>query len=220
MLLTFLKEKLLESLFPRNCVSCGLKNTYFCEKCLNKTDREIKQPVLPNFVSALFPYKDKNIRKLIWFLKYKNIREIATIFSPFFLDLLIEISEENYLKYGTRDITLISIPTHKSKKNKKGYNQTEILIEEIVKQAPLYFKADFEILIKVKNTISQTKTKNKKERELNPKDSFLVSKKADLKNKNIILIDDVCTTGATLKEAKLVLEKAGARSVKSITIAH
>ncbi len=221
MLITFLKEKLLESLFPRNCLSCGLKNTYFCKDCLNKIERGVDESTLPDFVSAIFSYKEKNIRKLIWFLKYRNAREIATMFSPFFLEILENMSEENYLKYSTREIILMPIPIHKSKKNKKGYNQTEVLIEEIIKlNHSNFLKSDFISLIKIKNTISQTKTKNKRERKLNPKDSFRVSENIDLKKKIIILIDDVCTTGATLKEIKKTLKEAGASSVKAITIAH
>ncbi len=75
-------------------------------------------------------------------------------------------------------------------------------------------------MVKKRHTKAQSKTKSRKERLVNVKNSFVVRKAEKIKGKNIIIFDDVTTTGATLKEAKKVLKKAGAKKVYFMTMAH
>ena len=115
------------------------------------------------------------------------------------------------------DITFI--PLHKNRENWRGFNQSEILAEKIaVKHNFLHHK----ILARKKNTRTQKDLK-KKSREENIKDAFMLSpdfKSSQIKNKNIILIDDVVTTGSTFLEAAKVLRKNGSGAVLCIAFAR
>ena len=99
--------------------------------------------------------------------------------------------------------------------HERGYNQVEFLIDEIVKISGGIFKSDFNLLRKIKNTPRQTGLK-KEERLKNVKGVF----EADLevKRKNIILVDDITTTGATINEARGVLEQAGVRNILVVVV--
>jgi competence protein ComFC len=76
------------------------------------------------------------------------------------------------------------------------------------------------VLMKTKETRSQVCVKNRAERLRNIRGSFCVRNAEKIKGKNILIVDDVTTTGATLAEAKKVLRKSGAKSVMCITLAH
>ncbi|MDA8611349.1 phosphoribosyltransferase family protein [Candidatus Pacebacteria bacterium] len=119
--------------------------------------------------------------------------------------------------------TIIPIPSSKKRRREKGFNQCELLCESILKNNPNLFNYQNNILKKSVHKISQTKL-NKKERLKNLKNSMSISKKTEdyklIKSKPIILIDDVWTTGATIKEAVRVLEEAGVKRVLVFTLAH
>lgn len=93
--------------------------------------------------------------------------------------------------------------------NHRGYNQTKLIAKELtgiteIRNAPL--------LRKIKDTKEQ-KRLNAAERRENLKNAFAVNPKADVKGKNVLIIDDVCTTGSTLSEASRILKEAGADKV-------
>lgn len=146
-------------------------------------------------------------------LKYKNISGLAPILS----DLLIAATNESSFVFGEKSL-IIPIPLHPLKKYERGFNQSSLIAEQFSKKLGLIYIE--EGLCKVKETISQTKLKIA-ERSLNVKNSFIVNPRysSELKNKDIILIDDVFTTGATLREGAKVLKKAGARYVYLLAVA-
>jgi predicted amidophosphoribosyltransferase len=75
-------------------------------------------------------------------------------------------------------------------------------------------------LKKIKNTTPQFKIKSKEDRKKNIEDSLKIKNPKKIKGKNILLFDDILTTGATLNEAKKVLKKAGAKKIVFMVIAH
>ena len=117
----------------------------------------------------------------------------------------------NYLDF------IIPMPLHKTKLREREFNQAEILSMHIAKE----FNKDSisNILLRHRQTKTQTELKNK-DRFLNVANSFSVDSRSDLKGKNILLIDDVLTTGATSSEAALALKKAGAQTVFVLTLAN
>jgi len=128
-----------------------------------------------------------------------------------------EISED--LSAG--ETLLIPIPITKARRKERGFNQTEMLAENLMKIVPANFLLHYEpnILIKTKETEKQT-FKNRAERLASLKDSFQVTDPEKIKDKKIILLDDVVTTGATISEVKRVLKQAHAKSIQAITLAH
>ena len=98
----------------------------------------------------------------------------------------------------------------------RGYNQAELIAKEISEK--LYIPINNKILFRIKNPKRQVKTSTRSERLKNQHNTFKVAE--GVLNSNIILVDDVTTTGATIKEARDILIKNGAKKVMAITIAH
>ena len=119
------------------------------------------------------------------------------------------------------DPILINIPISTLKKMDRGYNQNDRVIQSFIKQGGSGFISwEKNILIKTKDTKPQSRTENRNERLENIKNSFGIKNPEKIQGKNILLFDDVLTTGATLNEAKKVLMKAGAKKVITMTLAH
>jgi len=112
---------------------------------------------------------------------------------------------------------VIPVPIFIKKKKVRGYNQAE----EIAKQFAKYLKLQLlpDILIKTKNTISQTEL-TKEERKENIKNAFLVKDRELIENKSILLIDDVFTSGSTMDECSRILKENGAKEVFGMAVAR
>jgi len=219
---SYISQSLVGTLFPTSCLSCGVENLFICPSCL--TQRVLlDKGTLPPHTTALFSYRDPVIKKILWYLKYKNISRIAEELSPFLYDTCQEISHENFLHYGDPRLLLIPIPLYKSKEKKRGYNQSKLLVKSIIKKQKgenIFLSYQDTVLVKTKDTTSQTKQKSKKERLANIQNSFIVENKDLIKGKHILLVDDIVTTGATIEEARRILLRAGARSVSALAVAH
>lgn len=173
---------------------------------------------------SLFSYRDPKIKALIWELKYHRNPIVISKLGLIFSDLLQEELLEKSLFKNINEWTLLSIPISRNKLRERGFCQTDLLCREIMKnlrssnnQMRVIYEPDG--LKKIKDTKSQSWTKNKEERMENLKDAFSASPKI-VGGKNIILIDDVLTTGSTVEEVRKTLLKAGANEVFTWTIAH
>lgn len=164
-----------------------------------------------NYIKSIYSYKDPLIRELIWQIKYKkNVKaiEIAGY------SLYKKIIEDKY-----KGKILIPIPISKERRKERGYNQCELIINEILKyDTAEIFNKDFNILYRIKNIEKQT-FKNRNDRLINTKDIFQAKNNGNEKIP-LILIDDVSTTGSTMNEASLALKKAGYVNIEYLTIAH
>lgn len=206
-------------IFPVNCVSCGKNDTYLCLDCLSScppAERESE-----NWIFPMYDYRNKNIKKCIWLFKYKNKKSIASIFADTMYPRILEEISERKLIENFKNPILIPIPLSKKRFRERGFNQAELLCEEIVK---LDKKENLELLnnalIRTVDKEHQAKIEDRKKRIANIIGCFKVINENLINGKNIILIDDVTTTGATLSEAKKILKGAGARKVIAFTIAH
>ncbi|MCK4918441.1 MAG: ComF family protein [Candidatus Pacebacteria bacterium] len=177
-------------------------------------------PPLKNSI-AIFSYKNKFTRQAIWSLKFKNNSKISQLFGQITYDYLIEeLSELNLLTNFDKPI-LISIPITSKKKRERGYNQTELIALEISKlDNNNSFEYRKNILKKIKNTLPQSRTRSKEERENNLKDCFKVIMPKLIHGRNIILLDDVITTGTTMNEAKKTLLKHNPKQIICVALAH
>tara|TARA_Y100000031_G_scaffold150898_2_gene191127 strand:- start:45246 stop:45656 length:411 start_codon:yes stop_codon:yes gene_type:complete len=129
-----------------------------------------------------------------------------------------DLSDETLFR-GFVHPLVIPIPLSKKRLRKRGFNQAELLAREFTMR-DTSFTLSTNVLYKIKDTRSQTTLKNRTERMANVIDSFEARNAEKIKDKNIILIDDIYTTGATLNEARRILINAGARMVLCCTIAH
>lgn len=209
----------LELVFPSKCLSCGTRGVEICEKCLSLfpgAEREVQ-----NWIFALFDYRHPPVKKAVWFLKYKNGKRLASLFGEILYErILEELYDLKKFEDFDRPI-LIPIPLYSTRLKERGFNQSEILCKKIIffdKNKYLGFEKD--TLIKRKETKHQALIKNRNERLRNLAGSFGVKNVEKIKDRNLILIDDVTTTGATLNEARKILKASGAKKIFAFTIAH
>ena len=225
---------ILNIVFPVKCISCGKNGVDLCPTCL--LDSPPAERESANWIFPVYDYRYPGIKKSLWLLKYSGKKRLAGVFAEIIYNkILEELSELSVMENFTEPI-LIPIPLSIQRHRERGYNQAELICREIIKidnlrlsaqaghgvDEKLKFSLEKNILIKIKETEHQARIKNRHTRLKNIIDSFAVkdAEKNKIKNKNIILIDDITTTGATLTEAKKVLKKAGARKVIAFTVAH
>ena len=174
-----------------------------------------------SFASTLFSYRDPDIRNLIWALKYHGQKNVSKMFSIYLYEhILSELGENAYLSNFYSPI-LIPIPLSKKRLRERGYNQAEIIARDILSHdGSKLFSLIENVLIKINNSNHQAHTSSKKEREANIINSFKAVNRDLIEGRNILLIDDVITTGATVIEARKILLDAGAKNVRALSIAH
>ena len=149
------------------------------------------------------------MRKSIHELKYRNLKAI----SPCLGELLADFLDENPLPGEA----LVSVPLHPRRLRERGYNQSGLLAGELGKRIDLPVIED--CLIRVKQAQPQVRAVDVEERRRNVADAF-VCRDERMTGKQIILIDDVCTSGATLESCAAALKDKGAASVWGLTLAR
>jgi ComF family protein len=169
---------------------------------------------------ALFSYRDARVRDLVWEIKYKkNPILVEAVAKLLFEEIFEDISDAQLFR--NKESLLIPIPVSDERRRERGYNQMEVLGKAIEKlDTEKIFSYNPKILKKSHNTVSQTKTKSKKERLENIKGSFAITNPSLVLGRDIILLDDVLTTGATFAEASRILKQSGAKHITCLAIAH
>lgn len=199
-----LKQLLRKILFDNTCSLCGghLENKgYLCSKCIIKLE---KMSDLKKRENLYYLYYYTDVKKIIFDLKFKNRKGIANGLSRYIKESIEEIQIKEKID------VVISVPVNKKRFLERGYNQ----VDEILKSADI----KFENIERVKNTKHMYEIKEYKKRKENVKKAFKVTK--DYFQKNILVVDDIVTTGATIKEIeKEFLENQKAKSVIFFTIA-
>jgi ComF family protein len=221
-----LREALLDLLFPPRCVGCHREGEWFCAVCRRQAEM-IPLPIclhcghhLPAGQSCSFcrglridairsvAYFDGALREAIHQLKYGGARVLAEPLGQ----MLAEYVRQNPM---AADLAL-AVPLHPQRLRERGYNQSQLLAEYLAHQ--LHIPSSSEILQRLRHTRPQVGL-NAQERQQNVAEAF--SAEADqVRGRNILLIDDVCTTGATLEACNAALKAAGARAVWALTLAR
>lgn len=212
---------ILNILFPQKCMVCNKGGELICLNCAQKT-KNAKPTKLGNIFSAA-NYHDPAIKKSIWLLKYRGIKSIAKPLAELvFLRLCLHLnigainSEDEFL--DPTEWMIIPIPLSKKRLKERGYNQTELLARSISDKTKIPLVLD--VLYKNRHTETQVSIKNKAQRIENLKNAFSVKNRGSMRNKNIILVDDVTTTGTTIAEATKTLRANGAQKVLALTVAR
>jgi competence protein ComFC len=237
------KVAILDTLFPMHCVSCNQEGSFLCESCFSKIELLLVQvcsrceklitekgslcdhckkdsPALANLVVAS-RYKDGNISKLVHLYKYNFVEDLHVPLGR----LLVKIILKNNLPLPD---LIIPIPLHPRRLRWRGFNQSELLVKYVSENLTPGFAIPVvsDIVIRKKYTPPQMQIGKYSERRKNMQDAFALNKKFMLnqpdflKNKRILLVDDIATTGATLFECAKVLQQNGARKVFGAVIAR
>ena len=209
-------QYIIDFIFPPKTEELRLR-AFSTEKFYSEVEKASKTEF--TFIKAIFSYKNPLVRELIWQIKYKENRHALKCAGfALFKNLCMENPREENPDEA-ENILLIPIPISKKRRNERGYNQCELIIDEILKlDSRNIFKADYDFLIRTKHIEKQT-FKNRNERIQNTEHIFAITKRYPFDTK-IIIIDDVTTTGSTLREAYELLLKAGYIYVKAMTVAH
>lgn len=173
-----------------------------------------------SFIKDLsFPLSEILIKNILEVEEYGDFQDLVLAnFSQENKEEKIYIKEEKNKEVET---VIIPVPLHRMRYNWRGFNQAFLLAECIADR----FKLDIynNVLFRKRNTKPQTKAKSTRERKENIKGAFFISKYLNvgnlIKNKNVIIVDDVCTTSATLKECAKELKKVGVKSVWGLVVA-
>ena len=172
-------------------------------------------------ISALFDYQDPLVKECVWEVKYSGNKKLAGLFGEILADFICHELAERILFSNFTNPLLVPIPMADRRRAERGWNQTEIICRAILANRNVnFFEYIEDALIKVLHTESQTKTQNKEERRENLKNSMLVKYPEKIVGGNIILVDDVTTTGATFAEARRALREAGAKKILCVALAH
>ena len=222
-------EILLDFLFPPHCAGCGREGRFICQSCLESLPR-IEPPYCERCGTPLAsvgpcpgcdrsPLSIDGIRSLFLFegaarqavhsLKYRNIKALAHPLGQ----LLAQYLNHHALPAQV----LVPVPLHRQRLRQRGYNQAALLAQELGRQTGLPMQEG--ALLRLRNAPAQAKANAAAERVDNVRGAFRCSSPV-LQGKQALLIDDVCTTGATLNACAVALKEAGAASVWGLTVAR
>lgn len=191
----------------------------FCEKASigGFTHPMCKRRYGLNGLWSLGVYQDP-LKKAIQKLKYKWIVELAEVLVDITIDYWARYQPlllEQIKKDKGKGCIIVPVPLHFIRQNWRGFNQSSLLGKSLAKKLGLNYQ---ESLKRIKNTTPQVKLSMDKRRD-NIKNAFALAEPCTL-TPDILLIDDVWTTGATLKECCFILKKGGAKSVWALTLAR
>ncbi len=242
-----LKKNFLELLFPKRCLSCQkfLKEEnklFLCSDCLQKIELNnglfcpvckkrlflinIKNSSLKkitrcyhknNYLYALASatsYQLEVIQKIIYAFKYQFLKDLSYLLASL---TYLYLERNQILEFITSNhFLMMPVPLFRKKENFRGFNQAALFGKILAQKLKLEFSE--KLLIQKRSTKDQTGL-SFNERKLNVKDAFLLLNPEKIKKRNIILIDDVYTTGATLQEIALLLKKSQAQKILGLTFA-
>jgi ComF family protein len=202
---------------PRLCASCKNKllpeEKIVCDECYSKLkipdssflkeEYQIKfshPKLIEDFRAGLIFEEDNPCRNMIHSLKYEKKYAVGIYLGR----LVANIFSEEIKKWCSDFI--IPVPLYSVKKSNRGYNQSEFIAKGISKELGIPCKKN--LLKRIRHTQTQTKL-NALERRINVQNAFKLKNEIELREKKVILVDDVVTTGSTILECANVLKKAG-----------
>lgn len=212
------KNFVLDLLFPIQCLGCGQEGNFICPACFEKIPLEQKiiyfkkSPLIGSIIAS--SYKSPLLKEAIHKYKYSFVKGLAKPLGQ----LMIKASQEQpWLMSGK--VVFVPVPLHQKRLRWRGFNQAELLAQETGQALNIPLIND--VLKRAKHGAPQAQIKNSQEREKNVKEVFGLRRPltANLQHSTIVLVDDVSTTGATLKECARVLKKAGAQKIWGLVLA-
>ena len=217
-------------LFPKRCVGCDIEGAFLCEECgddlplleppycficsqpgdlmVRLCRRCWERPLQIDGIRSAYCFEGA-IRNAVHSLKYRNLRAMAPVLAGLLADFVVS--------QGIEADLLVPAPLHPRRERSRGYNQSLLLARET--GALLNVETSNDALRRVQNTPSQASVSSEDERRANVVNAFQASPGL-VDGKRVIILDDVCTTGATLEACSLALKAAGAVSAQGLTLAR
>jgi ComF family protein len=197
------------------CVLCGdrlisaqlLMGDGLCVHCREQA---------PEFDRAVsYGEYDGDLRGLIHLLKYESVLPAAVPLGRMLAEAIVEL-----LPGCRQEVPLIvAVPLHKNRRHSRGFNQSELIARAALKHLPERLELLAGVLVRQRETVSQVGL-SREERMANVHGAFRVSDAGRIRNRSVIVVDDVMTTGTTLSECARTLRQAGAKQVWAATVAR
>ena len=195
---------LLDWIYKKKCYFCksSKESVRMCSKCFDELEFlpvEVNRKVFKSEVYCAGVY-DKNLQKMIRGLKYHKQSDLAYYQAKFMwqywqrLDLLED------------DFQIVPVPIFAKRKKQRKYNHMELVANEFAKMSG--YEVNFDLIKRVKDTKPQYKL-NKAQRMMNLSKAFVVNLDKLIKDKKVLIIDDICTTGSTFEEMIKELNNVG-----------
>jgi len=235
-----LKNAVLDALFPIFCLSCGKEGFWLCQDCLAgmeildfqvcpacekqitdkgylcRTCRDGQKSSLDGIVAAV-SFENPAAKKLVRNFKYRFVADVSEPLAVLMARALVRND------FPLPDF-LVPVPLHPRRLRWRGFNQSLLLADCLSENlSPLLKLGVSDVLERRKFNPPQMEIKNYAERLRNVEDIFGLKPDAgrvEIKNKKILLVDDICTTGATLEQCAKVLKASGARKVWAAVVAR
>ncbi|OGI25209.1 MAG: hypothetical protein A3J76_03435 [Candidatus Moranbacteria bacterium RBG_13_45_13] len=239
-MLKIIKRGILDVLFPITCLNCQKDGFWLCEECKKniaiqdfqlcpKCEKEntpsgflclacrLDRDFCLNALISATTYDAPSLKKLIYNFKYRFASSLS--------DILAQIILKALLSHNIPlPALIIPVPLHPKRLRWRGFNQAELLAENISRNiSPLLEIPVLDILTRKKYNKPQVEIRSYRERQKNVSGLFALKPGLDshlVKGKKILLVDDIATTGATLHECAKVLKAAGAKKVFAAVIAR
>lgn len=223
---------IVDFLYPRVCVVSESSlpedntNRFVLDSSLANLERvsksqlnELRGKVKSDFAFALYDFAQKSdFEKIIHHLKYSGMKDLGVFLGQHLAGYVKLEIDEQLKKNNTSYDFIIPVPLHKTKVRERGYNQSEFIVKGLSESLNIPFL--FEAITRKIYTKSQTKL-TLLERQKNILGAFALNEnyRGELKDKNIILLDDVITTGATVNECIKILREAGVNKIFAVSLA-
>lgn len=235
-------NSILDTIFPKVCLGCSkfigksdfdyvcrkcfreidLKNTFECIGCKRQTkyglscisckkDNSIDQLIIAAELS------DPLVDNMLKVYKYKFVYDMAAPLSVIAKKCIKKLLSKGFNLFEDNPL-IVPVPLHKTRLNKRGFNQSELLAKKM--SDTFHISCADNVLARKYNPKNQADIKPREERLNNVKNNFIVTDTKAVRSRTVILIDDICTTGATLNECAKVLKESGAKKVIGFVIAR
>ena len=208
--------KFLDYIYKKRCYFCGssIESVKMCSKCFNELEYSDFEP--NRLISDICVYSagiyEKTLQKMIRGLKYHKQRDLAFYIAKFMRDYFINLENLNPL---TQKYQVVPVPLHKDREKKRGYNQMKLIADEFC--ALCAYIPNHDLIKRIKNTKPQYNL-SKEERMQNLEGAFEVNSEKLIKNLPILLIDDICSTGASFNSIISTLKEKGIDNVICLAV--
>ncbi len=232
-------QGLCDLIYPRHCIACKAplwgqdRNQFLCSLCQQAIEWNkppfctlCSRPFNQNHSGKICPTCRQSsywfdqvwaatlynglTKRLIHLFKYHNKTSLRLTFA----DWIMRFSSKNQIDFKRFDL-LVPVPLHPTRQRERGYNQTQLIAERLAAQ--LNKNVSLKNLLRNRHTPSQALL-NQKQRWTNISGAFTIKYPQEFENKNILICDDLFTTGATTSEIARILKESGARNVEVLAL--
>ena len=185
------------------CQRCGRPESsgIYCAECWRHTSSL-------DAVRSVFIFEGI-VRQAVHEFKYRNVQAISGCMAGFM--------SRYFLENGLTGDLLVPVPLHDKRLRQRGYNQSQLLAADLARQVSMAVKPA--LVKRIRNTGPQARSASVYERRVNMENAFICTS-GEAAGRDIVVIDDVCTSGATLESCASALKKAGANRVLGFTLAR